>query len=156
MNGAGPLQIVFGVLALWTTTILVMVIDKKIRASQSDFAPSMTEPEWGGLIALTIRCNVAALPYYFWRSRNSVGWGAPRLPPLRCLPRVLAHRQRPRRDLRLAAPSPLRARRRARTGNRLLRDPSPFGYSSSPPRPRAWIARTVSIVSASVALLSSR
>lgn len=75
MNGAGPLQIVFGVLALWTTTILVMVIDKKIRASQSDFAPSMTEPEWGGLIALTILCNVAALPYYFWRSRNSVGWG---------------------------------------------------------------------------------
>ena len=74
MGNAGPLQLLLGALALGITTIATIAIDKKIRSSSSDFALPMTEPGWGVLLLLTFLCNIAALPFYFYRARGSVVW----------------------------------------------------------------------------------
>jgi hypothetical protein len=66
--------LLFTLLGLWGSTILIVVIDRKVRLGRSDFAPSFKEPGWGGIIALTLLFNLAALPYYFGKSRSSVGW----------------------------------------------------------------------------------
>jgi hypothetical protein len=66
--------LLFTLLGLWGSTLVIVAIDRKVRLGKSDFAPSMTEPSWGGIVAFTLLLNIVALPYYFGKSRGSALW----------------------------------------------------------------------------------
>jgi hypothetical protein len=60
------------IVVLWASTALVVGIDRARRVKDGTYG-GMFEPETGALILLGILCNVACLPYYFQKTRNSAG-----------------------------------------------------------------------------------
>lgn len=65
----GLLQII----VLFGGTLVLVAVDKQVRARSPE--PNLfQEPSWGMLIVLTVICNVAALPYYFYSTRGKASW----------------------------------------------------------------------------------
>ena len=74
-------MVLLSVLVLWGATMGIVLIDRKRRDSKSAYALPADEPGVLSLFALTVLCNVACLPYYFFRTRGGavglligVGW----------------------------------------------------------------------------------
>ena len=61
-------------LVLFGSTITILFIDRKLRASKGELG-GMYEPELSTVLALCILCNLGCLPYYFYSSRRSALWG---------------------------------------------------------------------------------
>ena len=68
----GLLQLI----VLFGGTGLIIGIDKAIRRSrETDDAIPLAEPSLLALVLLTLLCNIAALPYYFYSTRRNALWG---------------------------------------------------------------------------------
>ena len=58
-------------LVLYGGTIAIFTIDRKRRERQGKTV--LGEPEPGMLWVLAVLCNIACLPYYFFKTRGGVG-----------------------------------------------------------------------------------
>ena len=72
-----PLATLVQVVVLFGSTLAIIFADKAYRRSHpvetaSGLPPA--EPGAGMLILLTLLCNIAALPTYFYQTRNSGLW----------------------------------------------------------------------------------
>jgi hypothetical protein len=77
MTSAQLIAFFIGFIVMVVETLLIVSIDTKRRAAnpikaESEFGDlRMYEPERSTVVMLSILCNLAALPYYFYKTRNS-------------------------------------------------------------------------------------
>ena len=74
-----PLPTAVMIVVLWGSTLLVYALDKlwrkrPPRVGDDKIQLPGTEPNFWLMLLLTLLCNVAALPYYFYNTRGALGF----------------------------------------------------------------------------------
>jgi hypothetical protein len=72
-----PVATLLQIVVLFGTTLAIIFIDRSVRKNKpvpQDTFPK-PEPSVGMLLLLTFLCNIAALPLYFFQTRNKPLWG---------------------------------------------------------------------------------
>ena len=72
-----PVATLLQLVVLFGTTLAIIFIDRGMRKNKPvvDGTFPKPEPTVGMLLLLTFLCNIAALPLYFFQTRNKPVWG---------------------------------------------------------------------------------
>jgi hypothetical protein len=72
-----PIATLVQLAVLFGSTLLIIFVDRSLRRKKPPPADTIppAEPNVLTLVLLTFLCNVAALPAYFFQTRNKALWG---------------------------------------------------------------------------------
>lgn len=62
------------IVVLFASTLIIMFADGAYRRAHPPDGFPMAEPSVLQMIVLTVMCNIAALPFYFYQTRGKVVW----------------------------------------------------------------------------------